>query len=115
MPFDVPDGGWDCFVAHADADSPVAERLAELLRARQPAVRVFEDSMLPAGLPWNVLDQRLEASAVIVVLGGIIPNQDIEGMKKIGVAAIFQPGTAMDDIVQFIRTHVKGPGVPAAG
>ena len=51
---------------------------------------------------------------VIVVVGGIIPNQDIEGLKKIGVAAIFQPGTAMDDIVQFIRTHVKGPGVPAA-
>jgi methylmalonyl-CoA mutase C-terminal domain/subunit len=52
---------------------------------------------------------------VIVIVGGIIPNQDIEGLKKIGVAAIFQPGTAMDDIVQFIRTHVKGPGVPAAG
>jgi methylmalonyl-CoA mutase C-terminal domain/subunit len=52
---------------------------------------------------------------VIVVLGGIIPSQDIEGMKQLGVAAIFQPGTTMDDIVQFIRTHVKGPGVPAAG
>jgi methylmalonyl-CoA mutase, C-terminal domain len=52
---------------------------------------------------------------VIVVVGGIIPNQDIEGLKKIGVAAIFQPGTSMDDIVQFIRTHVKAPGVPAAG
>jgi methylmalonyl-CoA mutase C-terminal domain/subunit len=52
---------------------------------------------------------------VIVVVGGIIPNQDIDGLKQAGVAAIFQPGTAMDDIVQFIRTHVKGPGVPAAG
>jgi len=52
---------------------------------------------------------------VIVVLGGSIPNQDIEGMKKMGVAAIFQPGTTMDHIVQFIRTHVKGSGVPAAG
>jgi methylmalonyl-CoA mutase C-terminal domain/subunit len=52
---------------------------------------------------------------VIVVVGGIIPNQDIEGLKNIGVAAIFQPGTAMDDIVRFIRAHVKGPGVPAAG
>ncbi len=52
---------------------------------------------------------------VIVVVGGIIPNQDIEGLKKAGVAAIFQPGTVMDDIVQFIRANVKGPGVPAAG
>ena len=32
-----------------------------------------------------------------------------------GVAAIFQPGTAMDNIVQFIRTHVKPHGVPTAG
>jgi methylmalonyl-CoA mutase C-terminal domain/subunit len=52
---------------------------------------------------------------VIVVVGGIIPNQDIDGLKQAGVAAIFQPGTAMDEIVQFIRKHVKGPGVPAAG
>ena len=51
---------------------------------------------------------------VIVLVGGIIPDQDVEGLKKAGVAAIFQPGTAMDDIVQFIRAHVKGPGVPAA-
>jgi methylmalonyl-CoA mutase C-terminal domain/subunit len=36
-------------------------------------------------------------------------------MKKAGVAAIFQPGTAMDDIVQFIRSNVKPRGVPTAG
>src|SRR5205809_6654460 len=29
---------------------------------------------------------------VIVVLGGTIPEQDIEGLKKSGVAAIFGPG-----------------------
>jgi methylmalonyl-CoA mutase C-terminal domain/subunit len=51
---------------------------------------------------------------VIVLVGGIIPDQDIEGLMKAGVAAIFQPGTAMDDIVQFIRAHVKGAGIPAA-
>src|SRR5512146_1594078 len=52
---------------------------------------------------------------VLVLVGGIIPDQDIEGLKKAGVAGIFQPGTPMDEIVQFIRTHVKEPGVPAAG
>ena len=50
---------------------------------------------------------------VLVLVGGIIPDQDIEGLKKIGVAGIFQPGTPMDDIVQFIREHVKPHGVPA--
>jgi peptide/nickel transport system substrate-binding protein len=51
---------------------------------------------------------------VLVVVGGIIPNQDMENLKKAGVAAIFQPGTAMDEIVQFIRANVKARGVPTA-
>ena len=50
---------------------------------------------------------------VLVLVGGIIPDQDIEGLKRIGVAGIFQPGTPMDDIVKFIRAHVKQHGVPA--
>ena len=52
---------------------------------------------------------------VIVLVGGIIPDQDVEGLRKAGVAAIFQPGTAMDEIVQFIRKHVKTSGVTTAG
>ena len=48
---------------------------------------------------------------VLVVLGGIIPHQDIAGMKQAGVAAIFQPGTAMDDIVKFIRESVTARGI----
>ena len=51
---------------------------------------------------------------VLVLLGGIIPDQDIEALKKAGVAAVFQPGTAMDDIVKFIRANVKGRAVPQA-
>ncbi len=52
---------------------------------------------------------------VLVLVGGIIPDQDMDGLKKIGVAGIFQPGTPMDDIVKFIRGNVKPHGVPAAG
>ena len=48
---------------------------------------------------------------VLVVVGGIIPDQDIPNLKQGGVAAIFQPGTSMDDIVRFIREHVPLPGV----
>jgi methylmalonyl-CoA mutase, C-terminal domain len=50
---------------------------------------------------------------VLVLLGGIIPDQDIEPLKKSGVAAIFQPGTPMDSIIEFIRANVKSRGVPA--
>ena len=51
---------------------------------------------------------------VIVVVGGIIPDQDIEALTKAGVAGIFIPGTPMDEIVQFIRKNVRPRGVPAA-
>lgn len=44
---------------------------------------------------------------VLVLVGGIIPDIDVPRMKQAGVAGIFQPGTAMDEIVQFIRQHVK--------
>ena len=50
-------------------------------------------------------------SDVLVIIGGIIPDQDIPGLKQAGVAGIFLPGTPMNDIVEFIRTHVKPRGV----
>jgi methylmalonyl-CoA mutase, C-terminal domain len=50
---------------------------------------------------------------VLVLVGGIIPDQDVEALKKAGVAGIFQPGTPMDSIIEFIRANVKARGVPA--
>ena len=42
---------------------------------------------------------------VRVILGGIIPDSDVDAMKDLGVAAIFQPGTSLESIVQFLREH----------
>ena len=50
---------------------------------------------------------------VLLLVGGTIPQQDIEPLKKAGVSNIFGPGTPMDDIVGFIRNNVKPRGVPA--
>jgi methylmalonyl-CoA mutase C-terminal domain/subunit len=50
---------------------------------------------------------------VLVLVGGIIPDQDIPGLKAVGVKGVFQPGTPMDDIVQFIKENVKPHGVVA--
>ena len=44
---------------------------------------------------------------VLVVLGGIVPDSDIAQMKAVGVAGIFQPGTPLQTIVEFIRSHVR--------
>jgi methylmalonyl-CoA mutase C-terminal domain/subunit len=51
---------------------------------------------------------------VLLLLGGTIPEQDVAALKKAGVAAIFGPGTPMDDIVSFIRENVKTGGGAAA-
>jgi methylmalonyl-CoA mutase C-terminal domain/subunit len=50
---------------------------------------------------------------VLVILGGIIPDQDVGALKRAGVAAIFQPGTAMDEIIRFIRENVRQHDVNA--
>jgi len=44
---------------------------------------------------------------VLVLVGGIIPDQDMDGLKQAGVGGIFQPGTSMDEIVEFIRKNVR--------
>ena len=44
---------------------------------------------------------------VLVVAGGIIPNQDISTLKEIGVDEIFLPGTSTETIVEYIKSHVK--------
>lgn len=50
---------------------------------------------------------------VLVVVGGTIPEQDIDFLKKAGVSAIFGPGTPISATVDFIRQNVKPRGVPA--
>jgi len=42
---------------------------------------------------------------VLVVVGGIIPDIDAQRLKEMGVAAVFLPGTPMQDIVGFIDAH----------
>jgi methylmalonyl-CoA mutase, C-terminal domain len=54
-----------------------------------------------------------EMTDVMVLVGGIIPDQDIASLKEKGVAAVFQPGTPMDDIVRFIRENVPVRGIVA--
>ncbi|MCL6621685.1 MAG: cobalamin B12-binding domain-containing protein [Syntrophobacterales bacterium] len=44
---------------------------------------------------------------ILVLGGGIIPDEDIPGLKAAGIAEIFRPGTDTNDIVNYIREHVK--------
>ncbi|MFX1534063.1 MAG: cobalamin B12-binding domain-containing protein [Promethearchaeota archaeon] len=44
---------------------------------------------------------------VLVLLGGIIPQEDTIELKKIGVGEVFGPGTNTEDIIKYIQSNVK--------
>src|SRR5215204_3364387 len=43
----------------------------------------------------------------LVLLGGIVPQEDIAKLKSEGVAEVFLPGTSTEDIVSFLQQNVK--------
>ena len=43
----------------------------------------------------------------LVLVGGIVPQDDIPRLKEQGVAEVFLPGTSTEDIVRFLRANVK--------
>lgn len=44
---------------------------------------------------------------VLVFGGGIIPDQDVPELKRLGVRGIFGPGTSTDTIVEFVREEIR--------
>jgi len=76
--------------------------------ALQEDVRVIGLSILSGAhnaIVPRVLDLLAENGmiGVKVVVGGIIPDEDAEQLKKKGVAAVFQPGASLEEIVEFVR------------
>jgi methylmalonyl-CoA mutase C-terminal domain/subunit len=47
---------------------------------------------------------------ILVVLGGIVPEEDIPPLQALGVSAVFGPGTSTAEIVTLIREAVAGDG-----
>jgi len=50
--------------------------------------------------------QEKQMTDVKVIVGGIVPDEDAEQLKSLGVAAVFQPGSSLDAIVEFIRSSI---------
>ncbi len=48
-----------------------------------------------------------ELDDVLVVGGGIIPEEDIPGLKEAGIGEIFGPGTDTASIVEYIQTNAR--------
>ena len=56
----------------------------------------------------TVMDKlKKKGLKVVVVAGGIIPEEDVPALKKIGVNAVFGPGTPSSDIVKFLNGAVN--------
>jgi methylmalonyl-CoA mutase, C-terminal domain len=48
-----------------------------------------------------------------VFAGGIIPDEDLPGLREAGIAAVFTPGTSLEHIVSWVRENVRPRGVTA--
>lgn len=60
-------------------------------------------------LTAEVMDQlkSLEAEDIVVLLGGIIPEDDIPGLKEMGVSEVFTSGSTIASIAESIHSNLK--------
>lgn len=54
----------------------------------------------------ELLKQK-ELNDVLVFAGGIIPEEDVPALKKLGIIEIFGPGTPTETIISFVKEHVE--------
>jgi len=47
------------------------------------------------------------AEDIHIFCGGIIPVDDIAGLKRAGIRAVFQPGTSTEDIIKYIKENIR--------
>ena len=43
---------------------------------------------------------------ILLILGGIIPNDDLQPLRDLGVEGVFGPGSTAEDLIQFIERNV---------
>nr|MDO8083181.1 cobalamin B12-binding domain-containing protein [Candidatus Sigynarchaeum springense] len=44
---------------------------------------------------------------VLVMAGGVIPDDDVPGLKKLGIEGFYGPGSKLQDIIDYIKAHLK--------
>lgn len=54
----------------------------------------------------ELLKER-DVEDILVIGGGIIPDEDIPALKACGIAEVFGPGTGTEEIARYIRANVK--------
>lgn len=64
-------------------------------------------TLLPRFVECLAKEKAPSAADVLVLAGGIIPDEDIAGLKAAGVDEVFGPGTSTLDIVEYTKGHLK--------
>lgn len=93
--------------------------LGKMLKAEQVAEVALQEDVDVVGLSFlsgehltntkkvGKLLKEKKLDSVLFLVGGCIPRQDIPKLKKMGAHAVFEAGTLLDDIKNYITTHVK--------
>jgi len=61
------------------------------------------NTLLPA---VGALLKEKGADDIVLMAGGVIPEEDIPGLKKAGIREVFTPGTSTETIVAWVRENV---------
>jgi len=61
------------------------------------------NTLLPA--VYDILKEK-NAQDIVLMAGGVIPEDDIPGLKAAGIREIFTPGTSTETIVDWVKTNV---------
>lgn len=59
-------------------------------------------------LTRKIIEKLTEQNAndILVILGGVIPDQDVPELKKMGVSGVFTSGTSIKDVGAFIKSNL---------
>lgn len=64
-------------------------------------------TLLPRFVQCLAKEKGASPLDVLVLAGGIIPDEDIPGLKAGGIDEVFGPGTSTGDIVEYTKAHLK--------
>ncbi len=51
--------------------------------------------------------EKLGGKDIVVVGGGIIPEEDKPALKRLGITGLFGPGSSLEEIIEHVRTRVR--------
>lgn len=84
----------------------IAQRAREL-DADVIGLSILSGSHIPICRQFKALRQEYGLEDVPWIVGGVIPEEDHEALKELGVDAVFPVGTPLESVTEFIREKVR--------